>query len=460
MIIIEYMEVKMSEELNIQITGNPFIDSGIYALSVRLDKDISEITIDDLKYEAEKISKLYTVESWKKNMYTLFPNSVLVNPASTNKSNLNELYLSKLNELIDSIEPVANNGSCMGCGVRNAKDVFGKDAIPLTGSKSLINYFSFANAGADYCSLCALLIQFSPLTIYRCGGKMIVLQSDSKKVMDFWAKKSTDNIEEQISTGNFTGCYNQGITRPTNAIFNILSQVISSGRRWKRENPSLNFYYFTNYVQEPELDIYTLPNGVFSFLTEIPRDDWNNWNFIVKKAYRYVKWDKVESNEDYKNNPNTVYNNLLEGKSILRSFYSTKFKKTYCTWKLVESYLIEVRNMDKKRIEVIKDVGDRLADYIKDNDKPKILTDLENASNYNNFRNILRKILKNKINNGDEDLLFTFDEYVENLFPEGNMTWRETQDLLLFRIYEDLHVWLMENEYAEEISEDELLEED
>ena len=56
----------MSEELNIQITGNPFIDSGIYAISTKLDKDISEITLNDLKSEAEVISKLYTVDSWKK----------------------------------------------------------------------------------------------------------------------------------------------------------------------------------------------------------------------------------------------------------------------------------------------------------------------------------------------------------------------------------------------------------
>ena len=75
--------------------------------------------------------------------------------------------------------------------------------------------------------------------------------------------------------------------------------------------------------------------------------------------YKFVKWDKVESDDDYKNNPNTVYNNLMEGKSILRLFYNIKFKKTYCSWKLVESYMKEVWNMDKKRIEVIKDVGDR-----------------------------------------------------------------------------------------------------
>lgn len=450
----------MSGGLDIKITGNPFIDSGIYALAIKLDKDISEISLDDIKSESKNISKLYTVESWKNNMYTIFPNSVLVNPASTNKPNLQELYLNNLNELIESIEPIKNEGSCMGCGRRDSKKVFGKDAIPLTGSGSLINYFSFANSGADYCSLCALLIQFSPLTMYRCGGKMIVLHSDSQRVMKFWAKKAIHNIDVQNSTGDFDGVYTKGITRPTNAIFNIISQVIKSGRRWRGENPSFNFYYFTNYVQEPKLDIFTLPTRVFKFLTEIPPEDWNNWSFIVKKSYRFVKWEKVENDEDYKNNPNIVFNNLLEGKSILKSFYTIKFKKTYCTWKLVKSYMKEVWNMDEKRIETIKDVGDRLSNYIKINNSPKTLNDLERASNYNNFRNILRKILKNKINNGDEELLFTFDEYVLNLFPEGNMTWRETQDLLLFRIYENLHKWMIENDYVEELTDDELLEED
>lgn len=450
----------MSGGLDIKITGNPFIDSGIYALKTKLDKNISDITINDIKCESEEISKLYTNTLWKKNMYSIFPNSVLVNPATTNKPNLKELYLDKLNELIDSIETIQEGGSCMGCGRRDVKNVFGKDSIPLTGSKSLINYFSFAKSGADYCSLCALLIQFSPLTLYRCGGKMILLHSDSQKVMEFWAKKAIYNIDLQISSGEFSGCYNQGITRPTNAIFYIISQVIRSGRRWRDETPSFNFYYFTNYIQDPELDIFTLPTQVFKFLTEIPQDDWSNWNFIVKKAYRFVKWEKVENDEDYKNNPNSVFNNLLEGKSILKSFYSSKFKKTFCTWKLVESYIKEVRNMDKKRIEVIKDVGDRLSNYIKDNDMIKTLKELEMASNYNNFRNILRKILKNKINMGDEELLFTFDEYVISLFPEGNMTWRETQDLLLFRIYENLHAWLIENQYVEEVTEDEILEED
>lgn len=117
-------------------------------------------------------------------------------------------------------------------------------------------------------------------------------------------------------------------------------------------------------------------------------------------------------------------------KSILKYFYNFKYKKTYCSWKLVNAYIREVRKMDEKRIDAIKTVGDKLSKYIEINDSKKTLSSLENASSYNNFRNVLRKILKSKIKD-DNELLFTFDDYVVNLFPEGNLTWRETQDLLL-----------------------------
>jgi CRISPR-associated protein Cst1 len=52
----------------------------------------------------------------------------------------------------------------------------------------------------------------------------------------------------------------------------------------------------------------------------------------------------------------------------------------------------------------------------------------------------------------EKDVLFTFDDYVKYLFPEVKF-WRETQDLLLFRIYENLHEWLIDNDYVEEMEE-------
>ena len=119
----------------------------------------------------------------------------------------------------------------------------------------------------------------------------------------------------------------------------------------------------------------------------------------------------------------------------------------------------EVWKMDENRINVIKEVGDKLSSYIEDNNDIKSLRRLEIASNYNTFRNALKRILKNKLFI-DGELLFTFDDYVFELFPEGNLSWRETQDLLLFRIYENLNGWLVKNKEVKEILENKNEEEE
>lgn len=451
----------MLTNLDLKVTGHPYVDSGIFAIKTRLKKDTKEITIADLKDLASQISKLYIKEGWKKRMHSIFPNSILVNNAFAKKGNIEEMYFNYLDTLIENILPASDNGDCIACGRRDSIQQFQKSYVPLTGSGSLKNYFSFAKNGADYCPLCALLIQFSPLVMYRSGGKLIVLHSNSEKVMEYWAKKAIKNINEQIISNNYSGCFDEGFKNPNNAIFHMIENIIRSydEKNWVDENPSLNFYYFTNYNQGPELDIFNVPTNVFRFLAYIPSNEYNNWNSIIKKAYKYVKWDKIESFDDYKNNQNEVYNRLLKNTSILRFFFSTKNKKALCSWNLLKYYMREVRNMEDERLNAIKNLGDNLSKYIENYGEKKTLSKLENASNYNTFRNILRKIIKKRIGNNEEELLFTFDDYVNYLFPQGNLTWRETQDLLLFRIYENLNQWLIDNNYVEKIEELEMEEE-
>jgi CRISPR-associated protein Cst1 len=111
--------------------------------------------------------------------------------------------------------------------------------------------------------------------------------------------------------------------------------------------------------------------------------------------------------------------------------------------------------MDKERIEVIKRVADEIATVIRSDESknPKRLGQLERANTYTAFRNTLRLIIKERIKSGAENPLFSLEEYVEKLFPEGALSWRETQDLILFRLYEVLHTWLRDK--GLEISEEE-----
>ena len=91
--------------------------------------------------------------------------------------------------------------------------------------------------------------------------------------------------------------------------------------------------------------------------------------------------------------------------------------------------------MDKERIEVLKKVADKIADYIEKTDNTKRLFAIETAKSYEGLRNVFLKITKDMIANGVGEPLFTIDEFVNDLFPEGALNWKETRDILLFRLY-------------------------
>jgi CRISPR-associated protein Cst1 len=431
-------------------TGNPFVDAGVWAISGLVKKKPDELDKNDLKSVLNETVKLYLTKKWSKNIYSIFPNNPITNPSVKNKE---ERYLEILNQLIDEITPLNNFGSCISCGRRDIIQRSGKDKIPLTGSKKMVNYFSYGADGADYCPACAFAIQFSPLVFYACVN-LLMVHSNSEKLMKIWSQKAIKHIRKQISLGDYTGCFDEGYKNQKNALFHIIEMIQTVEERpdLKDKSISINFYYFTNYIQNPDLEIYHIPASVFNFLYLANGPGYDeDWMKIVRRGYVNIDIEKAKEEKEYRNKPNMVYNNLLDGRSIIGFFINRKKKIALGKWDLLECYLEEVRKMDEKRILAIKKVADELADYIKTANDMKTLGKLETASNYRNYRNLLRIIIKKRIENGAESPLFSFDDYVNNLFPEGSLTWRETQDLILFRIYEVLHDWIIQQGISEEL---------
>lgn len=436
-------------EIIFDFTGNPFVDAGIWAISQWVGKEPAKLDKNDLEKTAEEIfDMVYSNEKWYRSILhgMVFPNGKVSNPgdfkkpAEERKRKAMEYY----DNLIEKIKPLNGSGSCIACGRRDIEGRFFKSEMPLTGSGAMINYFSYGTNGADYCPACAFTVHFSPLIMYKCGD-LLLFHSDSGKLMKIWSKKAISNLKEQFIAKNIEGCFNEGYKNVKNAFFSIVGNIIDEvGTRGLTNQISITFYRFKNFNQGANLDVYYFPAQVFNFLADIKRhEQYDDWLRIVRRGYRFVDWENVKEENEYKNNPNTVYNNLLEGKSIIGFFIDRKNKEAIGGWDILGHYLEEVRNMDEKRILTIKNVGDELADYIETADDMKTLGKLETANNYRNYRNLLRIIIKKRISNGIEDPLFTFDDYVNYLFPEGNLTWRETQDLILFRIYEKLQPWII-----------------
>lgn len=446
-----------------QYTGNPFVDGGIWAICEwAKKKNPKELEIEDIKESTSDIIPIYLTGAWGKNLFSVFPNNVVTNPSIKNKESRLKQYFE---DLISQIEPLTDSGSCISCGKRNVKDLRTKTEIPLIGSGSLINFFPFGQQGGDYCPACTLAVQFSPLIYYACG-KLLLIHSNSNKVMHYWAGKAIKDIKRQISANSYSGCFDEGYKNPINALFHIIEDIIIQyDEDWVEENPSINMYHFTNYNQGPDLDIYRVPTPVFRFLACVKEPkSFTEWRKIVRRGY--FNWDKIKEGEEYKNRGNSVYINLLKGRSIVKYFIDNKNRQVYGDWKLLRFYLTEVRNMGGKRLDTLKRVGDSLSEYIKDTENIKRLNQLEMASNFASFRNQLRFIEIDRIKRGYEDSLFSLDDFMEDLFPEGNLGWRETQDLLLFRIYENLHNWLVSKDdlksklVSDKEEEAELLEEE
>lgn len=435
------------------LTGNPFVDAGIYAIEAYYERDFFSLTPDDLKTKIEEIIDLYLTDGWNKNMYSIFTgNCTFTNSSIKNKKEASRKYFQ---DLLENFSLPSISGTCIACGKRDALPQRKRHEIPLTGSGKLINFFSFATEGERYCSVCTFAVQFIPLFLYSVGGKFLLLHSISDKIMKYWAEKGINNIYEQKASGVYTGCMQEGYKNGENALFHIVEKIIQESEDiFQDENPSITAYIFSNYGQNPPpMEIIHLPDNVFRFLVYVKRIDSTSWNKIVKKGYENCKTE-----DEYKWKGNQVYKNLLNGESIIE-FFLEKDRSITGNWDIFSYYLKEVREMDNKRVETLKKVADKIADYIEQTDNVKRLFAIETAKSYENLRNVFLKITKDMIAENIAEPLFTTDEFLDDLFPDGPLTWKETRDILLFRIYEKLFNYLKDKkQIIEEIKENEEVE--
>ena len=438
-----------------KLMGNPFVDAGICGICEWLGRSVQpeQITTADLEQVVDDVAPMMQTDAGWKNLHGIFPNSVLTNPAYRKRDQV-ELLKKECKAYLDTLHELEQAGDCMGCGRRHANQQLSKTYVPLTGSGTLRNFFPTFSEGAGYCSACAFAIQLSPLVFMATAGKFLTPYSNSWKALRSWARICVGNVRNQELQQDITGCFNPGYKDPRNGMFYMAREMAQYQELRTDENISMQVYCFTNYNRGPELEIFYMPAPVFKFLRIVYQSGFKNaWQEIVRSGYHFVNWDKVKSEEDYKNSPNRVYENLLQNISILGYFLNRRIRKPRGNWELLSLYLKEVREMNELRLNALKEVGDFIAESIQKTNKISRLRNLERARSYPAFRNVLRYVIRDRIREGENEPLFSLDDYVEHLFPEPQF-WSETRDLLTFRIYENLHDWLVTNGAVNEDDEE------
>ncbi|MCX7696045.1 MAG: type I-B CRISPR-associated protein Cas8b1/Cst1 [Caloramator sp.] len=422
-------------------TGNPFVDAGISAMLAYLDKkQPQEIEADDLIQIKKLLIELYLKDKWNKNLFSIFPNNKVTNPSIKNKK---LEYGNFLDNLIKEIKDTDEGNYCVSCGKKKVTTKYSKSYIPLIGSGSYRNFFSNLTEGERYCAGCVFAIQSSPLIYYACGKYFALIHSSDYSIQKSWAKICIKDVKKQITTDNYTGCYNDNYSNAVNALFNIANKLINEYSNEIEEGSEIMLYLFSNYNQSPELSIYRLPDKVFKFLKKVHYlPNRSEWSRLIKKGYVITKKIKEDDEEKIKNLKNYVYERLLNNESIIRYFFIKGKREVIGDFRMFSLYLKEVLGLNEKRIEVIKSLADNISEYIKKTEKLNRLYDLERADTRAKFSNVLLKITKDKLKMNEEKPLITMDDYVNYIVSEGNF--RESQDIMLFRIYENLFDWFKE----------------
>ena len=437
-----------------KLMGNPFVDAGVCGICEWLGRSVQpeQITNDDLKAVVDDVAPMMQTDAGWRNLHGIFPNSVLTNAAFRKKDQV-ELFKNECKDYMDKICELEQIGDCMGCGRRDANTWLSRTNVPLTGGKNS-NFFPVFSEGAGYCAACALAIQMSPLVYMATAGKYLTLHSNSWKALRSWAQICVKDVRSQQLQQDVTGCFNPGYKNPRNGMFYMVREMAQYQEMHTDENIPMQIYCWTNYNQGPELEIYYMPASVFKFLRVVYQGEFKTaWQEIVRSGYVKVNWTKVKSEEDYKNRTNRVYENLLRDISILGYFLNRRLRKQRGNWELLSLYLKEVRTMEQTQLEKLKQVGDLIAECIQESGSNKRLTRLEGAKSYEACRTVLLYIIRERIKQGAPAPLFSLDDYVGYLFPESEdftaTPWRETRDLLLFRIYERLHNWLQDKGFVD-----------
>jgi len=459
--------------MNIQITGDPFIDTGrLAAQTIFKHLKLMGARDDWLKiidWAADKYQN-----KWNSSIDSISLNGPVTHNTKRKTARKEAFeFFSKVFSGTNPYKGESLEGFCRGCGQRQRLFGAGRDMFPLSGSGAFLNFHHGYEGGLFLCAQCMASLFLVPFAVIQCGKNIALLQTQTKALQEFWKRNTVEQNVKDLTVGKSESILKSSCSNVQNAFFDLVNDLITEWYSSQKsfEPQDLRLFYFTNFGANPESEIFDLPAATFSFLWMVQNPNYpqikSGWHYFVRRHFRIrdanfdettQSWQKSKGknkgemqNEDYKNNPNTLYQMLLSERNILPRMYRSKDSKTLVPIEIAKAYCLEVRSMKKERIEVVLDLADRVCELVRKENAPKLIYSIESARYVYQFRAGLLKLLKKNIKVGEPQPLFTTEDYIHKLLPDGE-PWTDVRDLMLIRIYEKLHDFLQGE--REEISED------
>lgn len=490
----------------LKYTGHPLVDVGVATITAFVNKrDPASLAEADLDKVADFMAREYVVDPLKSFLTVAFPNSGFTNPAFSKTPEKRDEYAERVLRGYRADTPTTAE-RCVFTGESAVGIAFSeklppgrafRQHVPLLSGEDVINFFPWGDTGLPVSGEALLAIQAFPLGCAKCGGRLLAVHSDNPDLIQDFASEFLQENRRALQLAQQSGSKKMPEAKSSakTLLIETLLKVEQSRRDEAREyRPcSVTAYHLTNSGQSnpldtrnPPLEIYHLPLELTDFLSRIVSPDYKTeWNAIVQRAWRLSPPKKKskkggeDTQGDTRPRRNTLYEDLFRlpenaGEFVRRYFlripvrtrfeddprrtYSLRDEAGLVSWKLTELFLRKVMTMNKDRVQQIRELGDRLAAYVSEqNDKRFFREFFEHRYNY--FRTALIRANLAHVQRGNPPLI-TLDPYIA-IFEEGDEMaspdWRLARDLVLIRMVEQLYQqgWLGSHpEAIPEVSEE------
>ncbi len=386
--------------MNISLTGNPFVDTGLAVLAFRSDcEHIEELTLEKMKKVHGDGSELARRNSKLKSTTIIFTvNSLATHPGIKPIDKRTQFYSKITTALLNSIGFEDIHERCESCGNEYTLNVdklvretlvplgykdesryTGRDWFPLAGSMgSDAQALPAGSRSPNLCAKCLFAVHYLPQGVILRDGKLAVFQSTSQAFWYSLMERIAQDIQDRIVVEKFE---TRGSKEGSAA---VVEKTLDTMRRIKRLDPGVTLFVwmFSNSGTGPDCKIEEIPNGALQFLFDAIGQG------MREEIMRLIRKDK---------NPEYSFLNCISKGSDYYSLYPSK-KHEGVSPELFFLYQNRVRSVATEALQT----ASKIAGYLKAN-----FPDVKNFEAFrkdlkNDFakRNRIRKLIVEMVNTG------------------------------------------------------------
>jgi CRISPR-associated protein Cst1 len=453
-------------------TGHPLVDMGVAGLTVfaqqRQPENVTGVHLEEFVTWAQTAYFTKEIGGWLAVAFT----SNFINPSFT--ADKKRLVVKTILESYRD-DTVLDSTNCAFFPLQ-AQQLAARDLIPMLLGREPTNFFADGQPGIPLSGLAITALQGLSLATPLVGGRMLIVAADDPKLLLYLVKQWQPEIRNRVQLSQTTGEKSPGWSGPRSR---LIEQIINIERlRQTKQDPDLEYngsatiYHASNSGQGPDMTVYSLELPALRFVRKAQ-------NIKYLEAWRRLAstWREPDKDKDQQYaKRNDVYEAVfelpLEATKFIRRFFlfpvqrqlkpaqpadmPKRGKKTkesqaalpaspsapiaapVALWNLLELFLQEVLGMDRSRIDGIRTLGDRIAEWIDcEKDKKLFRRIVFEIRRQYQVRDLLIKLSAKNVLGGP----LRIDEYL-NIFEEGEelahadfgLAW----DLTRMRIIESL----------------------